>query len=305
MNRKQVDGAMVAEVIADQQLMPEATEAPAILPAALQEAEIVPFYRPQPRSGGTKRTWPWDISVAGILIASLLGVLGAAQFRMHRPYQDGYVHATDTAAKSTAPALSSWQVQPVLPAQATRQVTNRNLPGSDAKPLPHIEDPQVLDDSTLRDIRARLIDLRRQLSDLKVSLTPADYRIQRLQSQIGHLEQQSADRRAQISKHFGAQNPEGSPYKQLETQAYSQPQEIVNPATAHANLIQPGQTMRSLGPRATPVLLPAASRVITEAVEPETPTLNAPVELAAPSRPAANSVATPAPEGAVASGSKE
>jgi hypothetical protein len=162
-----------------------------------------------------------------------------------------------------------------------------------------------LDDSTLRDIRARLVDLRRQLSDLKVSLPPADYKIQRLQTQIGQLEQQSADRRAQISKHLGAQNPVASPRKQLVTQAYSQPQEMVNPATAHANLSQPGRTVRSPGPRATPVLLPAASRVKTEAVEPETPTLTTPARLAAPSPPAANSFATPAPGGAVASGSKE
>jgi general secretion pathway protein A len=323
MNRKQVDGAMVAEVIADQQLMPEATDATAALPAAIQEAEIVPFYRPEPRSGGTKRTWPWVISVAGILIASVLGVFGISELRMHRSYQNAHVDASDATAKSTTPAVTSWQsspvptaaeapvtptpdpVQSVLPARAGQQVTNRNLPRSDAKPLHHVEGPQVLDDSILRDIRARLIDLHHQLSDLKVSLTPADYKIQRLQSQIVHLEQQSTDRRAKIIKRVGAQNPEASPRNQLVRQAYSQPQEIVNPATAHANLIQSGQTMRSLGPRATPVLLPAASRVKTEAVEPETPTLNAPAGLAAPSRPAANSVATPAPGGAVASGSKE
>jgi general secretion pathway protein A len=320
MNRKQVDGAMVAEVIADQELMPEATDAPAALPAAIQESEIVAFYRPEARSGGTKRTWPWVISVAGILIASVLGVLGVSELRMHRSYQNGYVHASDAAAKSTTPALASRQSSPVVtkdeapltrtpdPEQsvlAAQQVTNRNLPSSDAKPLHHVECPQVLDDSTLRDIRARLIDLRHQLSDLKVTLTPADYKIQRLQSQIVHLEQQSADRRAKIIKRFGALNPEASPHKQLVTQAYSQPQEMVNPATAHANLIEPGKTMRSLGPRATPVLLPAASRVKNEAVEPETPTLKAPERPAAPGRPAANSFATPAPGGAVASGSKE
>jgi general secretion pathway protein A len=323
MNRKQVDGAMVAEVIADQQLLPEATDATAVLPAAIHEAQIVPFYRPEPLGGGTKRTWPWDISVAGILIASMLGVLGASEFRMHRSYQNAYVNAADATAKSTTPAVTSWQsspvdttseatvgrtpqpVQTVLPAQSAQQVTDRHLPSTDAKPLHHVEGPEALDDSTLRDIRARLVDLRRQLSDLKVSLPPADYKIQRLQTQIGQLEQQSADRRAQISKHLGAQNPVASPRKQLVTQAYSQPQEMVNPATAHANLSQPGRTVRSPGPRATPVLLPAASRVKTEAVEPETPTLTTPARLAAPSPPAANSFATPAPGGAVASGSKE
>jgi hypothetical protein len=323
MNRKQVDGAMVAEVIADQQLMPEAADATAAFAApkaaASDEAEIVPFYRPVPRSGGTKRTWPWVISAAGILIASVLGVFGVSGFRMHRSYQNAYVHASDATANSTTPAVTSWQsspvdtsveatrdpVQSVLPAQAGQQVTNRNPPSSDAKPLHHVEGPQVLDDSTSRDIRARLVDLRRQLSDLKVTLTPTDYRMQRLQAQIEHLEQQSADRRAKIIKLFGAQNPEASPRRQLVTQAYSEPQEMVNFATAHANLIQPREQMRSLGPRATPVLLPAASRVKTEVVEPETPKLNAPAGLAAPSRPPANPFATPAPGGVVAAGSKE
>src|SRR3984885_12037415 len=42
--------------------------------------------------------------------------------------------------------------------------------------------PQVLDDPTLRDNRARLADLRRQLSDLSVPLTPANYKIQQLQA---------------------------------------------------------------------------------------------------------------------------
>jgi polysaccharide biosynthesis transport protein len=36
--------------------------------------------------------------------------------------------------------------------------------------------PQVLDDPTLRDNRARLADLRRQLSDLSVTLTPQNYK---------------------------------------------------------------------------------------------------------------------------------
>jgi type II secretory pathway predicted ATPase ExeA len=246
MNRKQVDGAMVAEVIADQQLIPEPTDAPpAALPgptlAAIDQAEIVPFYRSAPPNGGTKRPWPWVISAAGILSASALGVFGVSELRMHRSYQNAYVKAADATAKSTTPAVTSWQsspvdttaeapvgptpepLQPVLPAQLAQPVTHRNLPNADARPLHHVEGPQVLADSTLRDIQARLVDLRRQLSDLKVTLTPADYKIQRLQSQIGDLEHQSADRRARISKRFGVQNPEASPRKQLVTQAYSQP----------------------------------------------------------------------------------
>jgi general secretion pathway protein A len=272
MNRKQVDGAMVAEVIADQQPMTEAADATADLPAAIQEAEAetVPFYRS--RSGGAKRTWPWVISATGILVA-----FGVSELRMPRSYENAYVNAADATGKSTTPAVASRQSSPVdttdeapvgravLPAQVAQPVTIRNLPSADAKPLPHAKAPRVVDDSTLRDMRARLVDLRHQLSDFEGTLTPDDYKVQRLQYQIGHLEQQSADRRAEISKRLGAQNPEASARKHLVAQAYSQPQEMAN--------------------RATPVLLPAGSRVKTEAVELESP--------------ATNWLVTPAPSGRI------
>jgi general secretion pathway protein A len=322
MQRKQVDGSMVAEAVADQQLLPVITGTPAIV----REAAVVPFHRPEPLSGGTKRTWPWVISVAAILIASVLGVFGISALRMHRSHQNGYEHSSDTTAKSMPPAVTSLQppnvdssdravakqtpaqvrLDPgVLPNQTAQAITSRAPPRSGANTVHHAEAPQVLDDSKLRDNRARLVDLRRQVSDLKVTLSPTDYKIRRLQAQIAVLEQQAAHRRTEISKRFGGQNPETSTRKQLVTQAYSQPQGMVNPALAHPNLNQPGETIRSAGPRATSVLLPAASRAKAEAVESETPTLNAPANLAPASRPAANSFATPPPVGAAASGSKE
>ena len=52
--------------------------------------------------------------------------------------------------------------------------------------------PQVHDDPTLRDQRARLADLRRQRSDLSVTLTPANYKIQQLDAQIAALEEQAS-----------------------------------------------------------------------------------------------------------------
>jgi type II secretory pathway predicted ATPase ExeA len=322
MKRKRVDGSMVAEIIADQQLMLTATDTPAVT----REAAVVPFHRPEALSGGTKRTWPWVISVAGILVASVLGVFGISELRMHRSHQNGYEHTSDATAKSMTPAvtplqspnvdfrdpavakqtLAPAQFDPsVLPKKAARGITSRNLPSSGANTLHHAEAPQVLDDSKLRDNRARLVDLRRQVSDLKVTLSPADYKIQRLQAQIAVLEQQAAHRRTEIIKRFGGQNPETLTRKQLVTQAYSQPQGMVDPALAHPHLNQPAETIRLPGPRATPVVLPAASRAKAEAVEPETPTLNAPARLAPASRPAASSLATPAPGGAAASSSKE
>ena len=88
--------------------------------------------------------------------------------------------------------------------------------------------PQVLDDPTLRDNRARLADLRRQLSDLSVTLTPANYKIQQLKAQIADLEEQSAHQRADIVKRLGVQNSATARRKQLLNQAYNQQLGVVS-----------------------------------------------------------------------------
>ena len=60
--------------------------------------------------------------------------------------------------------------------------------------------PEVLDDSTLKDYQSRLSDLRRQLADLSSTLTPAHYKVQKVQAQITEL-QKAADReRANVIK---------------------------------------------------------------------------------------------------------
>jgi capsular exopolysaccharide synthesis family protein len=85
-----------------------------------------------------------------------------------------------------------------------------------------------LDDPTLRDNRARLADLRRQLADLSVTLTPANYKIQQLQAQIADLEQQSSHQRTNIIRRIGVQNSETARRKQLLTAAYQQQLAVVS-----------------------------------------------------------------------------
>ncbi len=101
--------------------------------------------------------------------------------------------------------------------------------------------PQVLDDPTLRDNRARLADLRRQLSDLSVTLTPANYKIQQLQAQIADLEQQSAHQRANIIKRLGVTNSATARRKQLLNQAYNQQLSVVSDQSVkevHYNILK-------------------------------------------------------------------
>src|ERR1700729_145852 len=82
--------------------------------------------------------------------------------------------------------------------------------------------PQVLDAPTPRDNRARLADLRRQLSDLSVTLTPQNYKIQQLNAQIADLEQQSAQHRKNVISRLGVQDSETARRKALLTKAYQQ-----------------------------------------------------------------------------------
>ena len=55
--------------------------------------------------------------------------------------------------------------------------------------------PKILDDGTLREYQVRLTELRRQYSELNVTLTPAHEKVQRVQAQIAALE--TALRKAQ------------------------------------------------------------------------------------------------------------
>jgi capsular exopolysaccharide synthesis family protein len=58
--------------------------------------------------------------------------------------------------------------------------------------------PQVLDDTSLREAQNRLADLRRQMAELSISLTPANSRIQKIQAQITEVEDALTKERANI-----------------------------------------------------------------------------------------------------------
>jgi polysaccharide biosynthesis transport protein len=87
---------------------------------------------------------------------------------------------------------------------------------------------QVEVDPAMRDNRARLADLRRQLADLSVTLTPANYKIQQLQAQIADLEQQSTRQRAIVIKRLGVQNAVSARRKQLLAAAFQQQISVVS-----------------------------------------------------------------------------
>ncbi len=139
--------------------------------------------------------------------------------------QTGIVIPSDSQESVAADKLRQIQTD-LAKAEADEADTKAQVETSKTSPAEAM--PQVLDDPTLRDNRARLADLRRQLSDLSVTLTPANYKIQQLNAQIADLEQQSSQHRANIIHRLGVQNSETARRKQLLSQAYQQQLGVVS-----------------------------------------------------------------------------
>ncbi len=139
--------------------------------------------------------------------------------------QTGIVIPSETQESVAADKLR--QIQTDL-AKAETDEADTKAQVDTSKSAPAETMPQVLDDPTLRDNRARLADLRRQLSDLSVTLTPQNYKIQQLNAQIADLEQQSAQHRNNIIRRLGVQNSETSRRKDLLAKAYQQQLGVVS-----------------------------------------------------------------------------
>ena len=58
--------------------------------------------------------------------------------------------------------------------------------------------PEILEDPTMREYRQRLADLKRQYAELSATLTPAHYRVQRVQAQIDELQKQLQSERGSV-----------------------------------------------------------------------------------------------------------
>jgi polysaccharide biosynthesis transport protein len=139
--------------------------------------------------------------------------------------QTGIVIPSETQESVAADKLR--QIQTDL-AKAETDEADTKAQVETSKDNPAESMPQVLDDPTMRDNRGRLTDLRRQLSDLSVTLTPQNSKIQQLNAQIADLEQQSAQHRTNVIRRLGVQNSETARRKQLLTHAYQQQSGVVS-----------------------------------------------------------------------------
>jgi succinoglycan biosynthesis transport protein ExoP len=101
-----------------------------------------------------------------------------------------------------------------------------------AKSAPPASLPQVLDDVSLRNLQARLAEMRGELAQLNVSLTPEHYRVQRLQAQIDELEAEFERARGNIIKRIANEYDDAKRREELLLSAYSDQTSLVTDQAA-------------------------------------------------------------------------
>ncbi len=80
--------------------------------------------------------------------------------------------------------------------------------------------PQVVDDATIHEDASKLTELRRQLADLSTTLTPSNYKVQKIQAQITDLEAEIQQRRSLIVHRLSVEDGAAARRQQLLQQQY-------------------------------------------------------------------------------------
>lgn len=119
LNRKQIDEAMVKEVIADQDLAPKPQPEPLALPAApaAESSDSIDWDEYEPEPEPSQRRWiPF---AAAIIIVSALSLFGISQLRAPNSAHASAPTATSSEANSDSPASESKAVQRSGPIEIT------------------------------------------------------------------------------------------------------------------------------------------------------------------------------------------
>jgi capsular exopolysaccharide synthesis family protein len=87
--------------------------------------------------------------------------------------------------------------------------------------------PQVVDDPTIRDDRAKLTELHRQEADLSTTMTPSNYRVQKIEAQIKDLEADMERHRSLIVNRLSVEDGTAARRQQLLKQQYERQLAVV------------------------------------------------------------------------------
>jgi capsular exopolysaccharide synthesis family protein len=88
--------------------------------------------------------------------------------------------------------------------------------------------PQVVDDPTIREDRTKLTELRRQLAELSTTLTPSNYKVQKIEAQIKDLEAEMLRRRSLIVHRLSVEDGTAARREQLLKQQYDRQLAVVS-----------------------------------------------------------------------------
>lgn len=87
--------------------------------------------------------------------------------------------------------------------------------------------PEIQDDATMREYRQKLAELQRQYAELSSTLTPAHYRVQRVQAQIDELQAQMQKGRSNVLSRIQNEYAAALRREKLVSQACDEQQKIV------------------------------------------------------------------------------
>src|SRR5258708_5561 len=110
-------------------------------------------------------------------------------------------------------------------AQADRIAGQAKLEGAKSKPADTL--PEVLDDTTMREYRQRLTELQRQYAELSATLTPAHYKVQRVQAQIDALKSAMQRERGNVVRRISNEYSAAARRETLLTAARDQQAKVV------------------------------------------------------------------------------
>jgi succinoglycan biosynthesis transport protein ExoP len=132
---------------------------------------------------------------------------------------------TFTSEKDNVAEIRLKELQDELSkAQADRVAKEAKFEEAKNKPAESL--PEILDDPTLREYRLRLTDLQRQLAELSETLTPAHYKVQRVQAQIAQLQSAAQKDRNLILRRIRNEYETARRREEFLGQAYAEQQNI-------------------------------------------------------------------------------
>jgi general secretion pathway protein A len=169
LKKKQVDEAMVAEVIADQQWAPDDTDTQAAEPQAAQPGHTpIRLYVPEWLTKKPALIKTMTFSTAGILVATVLAVLARSEPQMFKPLQNGYENARETLGPPV-PVFAA------APEKISKPMSPKSTPPKTASFAVTVKPNESIGDLALKYLGVFDQNSLREIQELNPQLTDPDH----------------------------------------------------------------------------------------------------------------------------------